>query len=141
MAFLSSLQKGVKSSTISALGSASGGTTYGATTISLASADFEQGSLVANVTTNITTTSLQMLTKWQVSQDGSTWVDLYAENGVANVRVAAAGTGSLVSTSYAQALPFNISHPYVRLAVVASAATGTANDTAVVSYNFRRRQG
>lgn len=139
MSFNSELRKTAHSTTVSVSGSASAGTTYQGPIMHLASEDVAPGSLCANVTTAITTSSLQILTKWQVSQDGTTWVDFYGTNCGANTRVSAAGTGSAVSGFYVQSLPHDIAYPHVCLAVTASAASGGSADLAIISYNYRKR--
>jgi hypothetical protein len=105
--------------------------------------NIEWDSLAATVQTKITTTGLIITTKWQCSNDGTNWIDFVSSNGAANVQVAATGTGSLVVTSYAQALAgVNPGFPYFRLAALnasASAITGGAGDNVIASFNFRKR--
>jgi hypothetical protein len=65
---------------------------------------------------------------------------MYGMNSAANVTVAAAGSGSLVTTQYVQAFPgVNPGFPYIRLAVVNGVVTGGAGDNVVVAYNYRKR--
>lgn len=102
--------------------------------------NIEWESLLAIVETNLTTSTITATTKWQVSNDGTVWLDLLGKNGAANVTKAAAGTGSLVTTQYAQAFDgVNPGTPYLRLAVLVGVATGGAGDNVTVSYNWRKR--
>ena len=102
--------------------------------------NIEWDSLVALVQTSLTTATVTATTRWEVSEDGVNFVPLLGLNAPGNVTVAAAGTGGLVTTNYAQACSgYDPSFPYMRLAVLVGVVTGAAGDTAVVSYNFRRR--
>lgn len=102
--------------------------------------NIEWDSLAAVVETGITTTSLTVTSKWQVSNDGTNWVDFLGLNCAANVQVAAAGSGSLVTTQYVQGFPgVNPGFPYIRLAVKTGGATGGTGDNVTVAYNFRKR--
>ncbi len=102
--------------------------------------NIEFESLSANVETNLTTNTITATTKWQVSNDGTNWLDVFGKNDAANVTKAAAGTGSLITTQYVQTMDgVNVAYPFVRLAVVVGAATGAAGDNVTVSYNWRRR--
>lgn len=138
MSFNSRLAKAVKS-TVIALNTVVSGTTVGGPSLSLASGDIEGDTLCANVSSALTTNLLTVTTKWQVSQDGTTWVDVQQSNGAALVRIAPAGTGSLVTTAFCQLTQFSPAHPYIRLALVTGGATGAAGDNVTVSYNFRKR--
>lgn len=94
-------------------------------------------SLVMNVGAGITTSTLVVTTVWQVSDNGSTWVTLYPMNGAAYVNVAAAGTGSLVTTNYVQScLGFNPSKRYMRPAVISTVTTGGAGDNVTISLGW-----
>ena len=125
--------------TIVALNTVVAGTTAGGPALSVAGTDPENGSIVANVSVASTTSTITILPKWQVSQDNVTWTNLKLMNTPAEVTVAAAGSGSLVTTTYAQTCPINPPYPYVRLAVVTGAATGGAGDNVTISYNYRKR--
>ena len=96
--------------------------------------------ICANVSAAITTNSLVVKTKWRVSNDGSTFVDLYGSDGETNAtQIAATGNGGLVTTNWAQMLWVNAPYPYVMLAVVSTGATGGAGDNITVTYNFIKR--
>lgn len=139
MSFNSQLKKASQSTTV-ALSGVTAGSVAGGPVLALAANDAECDSLVANVSVGLTTSTATVTTKWQVSNDNSTWLDLKGLNSPAAVTVAAAGTGSLVTTAYAHACPINVSYPYVRLAVQMGVATGAAGDNVVISYNYRKRQ-
>jgi hypothetical protein len=108
--------------------------------LAFGSNDIEWDSLAALVETDITTNTITVSSKWQGSGDGTNWVDIVNLNGVAKLQIAAAGTGSLITTQYFHPLagvnPFT---RYIRLAVVNAVATGGAGDNVTVSYCFRRR--
>jgi hypothetical protein len=100
----------------------------------------EWESLTANVQTGLTTSTITAQTLWQVSNDGTNWATLAPLAGTTYATVAAAGTGSLVTTTYVQALDgINLAHPYLRLAVLVGVVTGAAGDNVTVSYNYRMR--
>lgn len=102
--------------------------------------NIEWDSLSALVETNLTTLNITATTKWQVSPDGTNWVDLLGKNGAANVTKAAAGTGGLVTTQYVQSFDgINPGFRYIRLAALVGAATGAAGDNVTASYYFRKR--
>lgn len=102
--------------------------------------NIEWDSLVAVVQTRLTTATITAQTLWQGSNDGTNWVNILGTNGAANVTVAAAGTGSLVNTTYAQAfVGINPPFPYLRIACLVGVATGAAGDTVTCAYNFRKR--
>ena len=102
--------------------------------------NIEWESLAAIVETNLTTSTITATTKWQVSNDGTAWIDLLGKNAAANVTKAAAGTGSLVTTQYVQAFDgMNPGFPYLRLAVLVGVVTGGAGDNVTVAYNWRKR--
>lgn len=102
--------------------------------------NIEFDSLCAIVETDLTTSTLTATPKWQVSNDGTNWIDFFGKNTAANVTKAAAGTGSLVTTQWVMALDgFDPSFPYLRLAVQVGVATGGAGDNVTAAYNWRKR--
>ncbi|MDP9148520.1 MAG: hypothetical protein M3O36_01050 [Myxococcota bacterium] len=102
--------------------------------------NLEWDSVAAIVETNVTTTSLTVTAKWQVSNDGTNWIDLLTKNSAANVQKAATGTGSLVTTQFVMSLDgVNPAFPYLRAAVLSAGATGGAGDSCTIAYNFRKR--
>ena len=102
--------------------------------------NIEWGSLAALVQTQITTTALSVVSKWQGSLDGTNWFDIMGMNAPANVAVAPAGTGAPIVTTYMHAAPgINPMVAYIRLAVLSTGATGGAADLALVGYSFRKR--
>lgn len=108
--------------------------------ISVAQSDIEWESLCAIVETDITTSTITVATKWQVSNDNTNWVDFRDKNGTTRTTVAAAGTGSLVTTQYVQAFDgVNCPFPYVRIAALVGVTTGAAGDNVTASYQYRRR--
>lgn len=102
--------------------------------------NIELDSLTALVETKVTTNTIVVTTRWEVSNDGTNWIPIYQLNAPAYVAVAAAGTGATVYTQYVQsAAGINPSWPYIRLAAVNTVVTGGANDSVIVAYNWRRR--
>lgn len=102
--------------------------------------NIEWDSLSALIETKATTNTITIATRWEVSNDGTNWFPVYGLNSPANVIVAAAGTGSSIYTQYVQAFAgINPGFPYLRIAVVNAVVTGGANDSVIVSYNFRKR--
>jgi hypothetical protein len=102
--------------------------------------NIEFDSLSALVETDLTTNTITATTKWQVSNDGTNWVDLLGKNLAANATKSAAGTGGLVTTQYVQVCDgFDYSWPYIRLAVLVGVVTGAAGDNVTVAYNWRKR--
>ena len=130
-----------KGSQIALTGVTSGSTASTAgLVISMAQNDIEWDSLAAIVETDITTSTITVATKWQVSNDGTNWIDVRDINGTTRTTVAAAGSGSLVTTQYIQYFNgINNPFPYVRLAALVGVTTGGAGDNVTVSYNFRKR--
>jgi hypothetical protein len=97
-------------------------------------------SLCALVQTKLTTSSLVATSVWEVSEDGANWIVFKGLNHAANSAVAAAGTGSLVTTTYVHSFAgVNPAFPYCRLGVAVSGATGGAGDNVIVAYQWRRR--
>lgn len=115
--------------------------------IPLAGSQFniEWDSLSALVETDITTSTLVVQTKWQGSLDGTNWLDLWQNKyqdavGTTRLLVAAAGTGSLVTTQFIHTFAgINPGVDYIRYAAMVTTGTGAAGDNLTVSYNFRKR--
>jgi hypothetical protein len=102
--------------------------------------NIEWDSLSATIETKVTVSTITVQTRWEVSNDGTVWLPILGLNAPSNVTVAAAGTGSSVYTQYVQAFAgVNPGFPYLRIAAVNAVATGGANDSVIVSYNFRKR--
>lgn len=100
----------------------------------------EWDSLAAIVETDLTTSTITLKSMWQVSNDGTNWIQFFGNDCTALSAVAAAGTGALVTTQYVHAWPgVNPSFPYVRLAVQNGVVTGGAGDNVTVAYNWRMR--
>ncbi len=138
MSFNQGLVKAAKTTAVS-LNTVTTGTTTGGPTLSMATgAGVRASSLCANVSAVVNASSLVVKTKWQGSQDGTTWVDVFGLNTPALVAVAATGTGSDVTTAYIHACPLDAPYPYMRIAVLSTGATGGATDIITVSYNYRK---
>lgn len=102
--------------------------------------NIEWDSLYALVQTGLTTNTIVVVGKWQASLDGVNWSDILGINAPANVQVAAAGTGGLITTTWFHSFAgINPATPFIRYAVVNTVVTGAAGDNVVVSYGFRKR--
>lgn len=118
---------------------AAGSTVTGASTNIVSMDRIQPGTwLVAKTSMVVNTTSLTLTPKWQGSQDGTNWEDLFQANSAANVATAA-GTGSNVTTARSIMLPV-VPYKYARLVWVTAGATAHAtNDTVAVSYAWIER--
>ncbi len=124
------------SSTIVALASVAPGTATGPV-LNIGALGIVEGTIVADVSAAVKTSTLTVATKIMVSVDGTTFVPLYTEVGtLCSAAVAAAGTGSLVTTAYKQRIPIGPSYKYVRLDVVVGVTTGGASDNVTIGYSF-----
>lgn len=139
MSFNSLLVKANSSTTVALNGKTAGSVTNALVLNVGGINNVEWESLSANVSAALTTNTITVTTRWAVSQDGVTFVPIYPQNGAAAVSVAPAGTGSLVTTAYAQPLQANIAYPYVALQVIPGVVTGAAGDNVTVSYNWKKR--
>lgn len=99
----------------------------------------EKGTLSARCVLDIETSSITVATKWQISNDGTTWEDVVPVNNAANV-IHGTGTGGADA-----AVTRNVDAPgavygarYARIALVNAGATGAAVDTYDLSYSFAR---
>ena len=95
--------------------------------------------LSALVTVDVETTSLTFAGVWQVSNDGSTWVNV--SNGTQNAAavVIATGTGGAdpsVTKAY-EAPPTVYGWRKARFTFLTAGATGAATDTYAISYCYR----
>lgn len=96
------------------------------------------GSLSAIVSVDCETNTMTMTAKWQVSKDGTTWVDMALANNAANVTLAT-GTGSADATvTKAIVAPDAVfGWEYARLVIVNGVATGATTDTYSIGYCYR----
>ena len=143
MGFANTIMKAVQSTAIP-LNTLVAGTTTSAAGLVINPGDprfpIEFDSLVMNVTAAITTSTIVVTTIWQVSDDGTNWRTLFPLNNASYVAVAAAGSGSLVTTNYVQTCNgYNPGKQYIRAAVINTVVTGAAGDNVTISYNWRRR--
>lgn len=98
------------------------------------------GTLSAKVYAKATTNTLTITAKWQVSDDGSTWIDAYGPNRAANVAIVT-GTGSAVTDTVNIAAPDGVySWNYSRCIAVSGVGVGggAGVDESSVSYNFQK---
>ena len=104
----------------------------------------ERGTLSAKVVALVTTNLLTLTAKWQVSDNGSTYVDCAAApNNPANVAFAT-GTGAPVTTSINLPAPAGVyGVRYARLVLTSGAAAGggAGVDEATIGYNWTQPSG
>lgn len=96
------------------------------------------GTLCALVLCSARTSTTTLTPKWQVSNDKSTWYDVYPSNGATYV-AQATGTGSDVAVTRVLTAPDAVySWRYCRVQIISAVSTcdGT-NDKGSVSYNWR----
>lgn len=95
--------------------------------------------LSALVTVDAETTGLTLTAKWQVSNDGTTWVDV--ANGPQNAAGVALATGTAsADASVSRMIPAPDSvygWRKARIALVTGGASGTTSDTYALGYCYR----
>ncbi len=96
--------------------------------------------LAALVTVEAETEDLTITGKWQVSADGTTWIDLVSQTNAAAV-VMATGTAGADSpvTKAVEPLTSIFGWAYARYSLVTGGATGAAVDTYRIGYCFADR--
>lgn len=96
-------------------------------------------SLSALLTVLAETNTLTWASKWQVSNDASTWVDV--TNGPQNAAAVVLATGTAgADTAVSRAVPAPdaiYGWKYARIALVTGGTTGAAADTYAIGYCFR----
>lgn len=96
-----------------------------------------RGSLSALVTVKAETDTLTITAKWQVSNDGSTWVDVALPNNAANVALATGTSAADAAVTRAIMAPDAVyGWHYTRVAIVNGVATGASTDTYSMSYCY-----
>jgi hypothetical protein len=95
--------------------------------------------LSALVVVDCETSTLTMAGKWQVSNDGSTWIDAAHDPQNPAAVVFATGTaGADAAITRSFPAPDSIyGWRKARFAIVTGAATGAATDTYAISYCYR----
>lgn len=128
-------QKSISATAVTAV--AAGSTVGTAATNVLNCANFAPGyGVVCYVSMVVKTSSLTLAPKWQGSNDGTNWEDIFTVNSAANVATAA-GTGSNVTTTRAVMLPAPPPYKYARLVFVTGGATAHAtDDTYALKYHW-----
>lgn len=133
MSFNSRYRTGQKALAATATGAVAAGTAKAGNTLPCDGIDLR--TVAADVSMVVQTSSLTLTPSWQVSDDNSTWKDLFAQNSAANVATAA-GTGSPVTTARTIAFPGTAAR-YVRAIVTTAGATaGATVDTYAISYRY-----
>lgn len=97
------------------------------------------GSLSARVVMRLTTNTITVTGKWQVSANGSDWYNATGPNNAANV-VLATGTGTIATTTLVvSAHDACYGYLYSRYVLTSGVASGggATVDEASISYNYR----
>jgi hypothetical protein len=102
----------------------------------------DKGTLSARCVFLAQTTSITLSALWEVSRDGTTWVQA---RGATNATPVAIGTGTggvdTAVTRQVDAPAAVYSHRYARCSVLTGGASGSAGDQASVSYDFIQDPG
>ena len=121
---------------VTAVTGASGSTIAGPT---LPMNDVAPGTGSARVYAQATTNTLTLTPKWQVSADGSTWLDVKLANNAANVTLVT-GTGSAVAATIALAMPDACyGWLYSRVSLLTGGTTASTGDEYNIGYNYLAR--
>lgn len=104
----------------------------------VAMAQVRPGTLSAKFVVDIETSTFTMAAAWQVSDDGTTWVNLcHASQNPAGVILGTGTGGADASITRVVPAPDAASgHRFVRAAIVAGVTTGATVDTYTVSYHY-----
>lgn len=95
------------------------------------------GSLSATCVFEAETNTLTLTPVWQVSNDGSTFLDVYPENDAAYVAMATGTSGDDAAVTRVISAPAGVyGWRYARCNARVGVTTGTANDLATISYNY-----
>jgi hypothetical protein len=116
------------------------GTVQGGTAVDIGdNARQKVRNLSALVTVDCETSSMTLAGKWQVSNDGSTWVDVTNGSQNAAAVTLATGTGGAdASVSRAYPAPDAVyGWRKARFALVTAGAQGTTSDTFSIGYCYR----
>jgi len=114
------------------------GTTTGMATVAMTGVLF--GSLAAELTTLAETNTLTITPKWQVSKDGTNWLDVASAPGGAAYTAQSTGTagGDVAVTRVIQAPMAVYAYQFARVAIVNAVVTGAAADTYSNVYSYVR---
>lgn len=116
------------------------GTVTGGSAVFLGQSWRKVAGLSALVSVTAATSTLTFAAKWQVSVDGSTWLDI--ANGSQNAAAVVLATGTAAIVTKVIPAPDSVyGYPYARVAVVNAVATGAAGDLYAMSYSYRQLSG
>jgi len=97
----------------------------------------QRGSLAAEFTVDVETSTITLYADWQVSDDASTWKVLAPANNAANVIIATGTGGADASVQTVLEAPQAVySFRYCRLALRNQITTGAAVDTYSIKYHY-----
>lgn len=116
------------------------GTVVGGNAIFLGNSYKKVAALSALVAVTAATATLTFSAKWQVSNDGSTWVDL--ANGTQNAAAVVLTTGTAAIVTKVIPAPDAIyGWQFARIAISNGVATGAAGDLYALGYCYRQLTG
>lgn len=100
----------------------------------------QNGTLAAELTTLAETNTLTITPKWQVSKDGTNWLDVApnAANGAYTIQSTGTGGADAAVTRVIEAPAAVYAYPYARIAITNGVATGASADTYSNVYSWVR---
>lgn len=138
MGLNNSIKNGQRAVASTAIAGASG-TTIGLPSVSMVRENVETGTLACTATIGVTTNTLTVSGRWQVSLDDSTYVDCAGSNNAAAVTIVT-GSGVLQTVTKSYEAPAGVyGYPYARFAILTGVTAGGAGDTYLGSYSYRNK--
>ena len=123
-------------------GTVEGGTVAAGTVVKIGPEWQKVANLSALVTVDCETNGMTMAGVWQVSDNGTDWVNATPGNNAANVTIATGTSGSDASVTVAIAAPNSVyAWKFARLALINGSQTGGATDTYSIGYCYRKLTG
>ena len=108
-------------------------------TLAMAKVDPIAKTLAARVLVEAETNTITLTPVWQVSNDGSAWVEVYLPNSAAYVVMQTGTAGDEASVTRVIAAPDAVfAFRYARCSILVGVTAGTANDKYSVAYNYVR---
>ena len=99
----------------------------------------KEGTLSAHVVLDVETDGTTVEAVWQVSNNGSTWIECaYAPNSPAVIVLATGTAGADASVTRSLPAPPQVyGHLYARIGIINRVNTGAAVDTYAIGYTYR----
>jgi hypothetical protein len=136
------LRTSVHSSSGTFNGVASGSAVSGSA-VFMGSAYQKVAHLSAVLTVLAETSTMTLTAAWQVSNDGSTWLDVtHASQNPAGVALATGTGGADVAVTKVVEAPSTVyGYKFARARVAVGVATGASSDTYTIAYSYRQLTG